>query len=90
MQLNCPYCGLRDHQEFTYRGDASAVRPALKNTSVDDHNSYIFDRSNPDGVHRELWNHTSGCRTHVVVERNTVTHEVLSCKPVGPFARKLK
>ena len=90
MQLNCPYCGLRDHQEFTYRGDASAVRPALKNTSVDDHNSYIFDRSNPDGVHRELWNHTSGCRPHVVVERNTVTHEVLSCKPVGPFARKLK
>ena len=90
MRLNCPHCGERDHQEFTYRGDASAIRPALDNTSIDDHNSYVYDRTNPDGVHRELWNHTSGCRTHMVVERNTITHEILSCQPIGPFAELLR
>ena len=90
MRLTCPYCGPRDHQEFTYRGDANALRPLLKNNSTEDHASYVYDRTNPDGLHKELWNHTSGCRTHVVVERNTVTHEVVSCNPVGPFARHLK
>ena len=90
MRLTCPYCGERDHQEFTYRGDATAKRPSLKDESLDTHNSFVYDRANPDGVHRELWNHTSGCRTHVIVERNTLTHEILSCKPVGPFAGVLK
>jgi heterotetrameric sarcosine oxidase delta subunit len=90
MRLNCPYCGLRDHQEFTYRGDATAVRPALDNQSIDEHNSYVFDRANPDGIHRELWNHTSGCRTHLIVERHTLTHEIVSCVPVGPFSEQLK
>ena len=90
MRFTCPYCGERDHQEFTYRGDATALRPDLGNDSIDDHNSYVFDRANPDGPHIELWNHTSGCRTHLIVERNTVTHEVISCRPVGPFAEMLK
>lgn len=86
MRLTCPYCGERDHQEFTYRGDASAARPSIENTSIEEHASYVYDRTNPAGVHRELWNHTGGCRTHVVVERNTLTHEVISCKPIGPFS----
>ena len=85
MRITCPYCGPRDHQEFTFRGDASAKRPSMKNTSIEDHASYVFDRQNPDGLHREVWNHTGGCRTHVVVTRNTVTHEVTSCEAVGPF-----
>ena len=90
MILTCPFCGPRDHVEFTYRGDASAVRPAIDDTSMDDHKAYVFDRENPDGPHRELWNHTSGCRTHLVVVRDTVTHQVHSCEPVGPFAEVLK
>ncbi|MEM8750700.1 MAG: sarcosine oxidase subunit delta [Pseudomonadota bacterium] len=90
MRLTCPYCGERDHQEFTYRGDASATRPAIESTAMDDHLAYVYDRKNPDGVHRELWNHTSGCRMHLVVTRNTVTHEVTGCEPVGPWAKKLK
>ena len=90
MRLTCPYCGERDHLEFTYRGDASAQRPSIDNQSIDEHNTYIFDRKNPDGEHRELWNHTSGCRTHLVVTRNTVTHEVVSCEPIGPFGKVLK
>ena len=88
MRLTCPYCGERDHQEFTYRGDAMAKRPNMKNDSIEDHASYVFDRTNPAGPHQELWNHTSGCRQHIVVVRDTVTHEVKSCEAVGPWAKK--
>ncbi len=89
MRLTCPTCGTRDHQEFTYKGDANAVRPSIKNTSIDDHNAYVFDRANPAGEHREIWNHTGGCRTHIIVIRNTTTHEIISCEPVGPFKKTL-
>jgi len=89
MRITCPFCGERDHQEFTYRGDASVQRPAIENDSMEDHAAYVFDRMNPDGDHRELWNHTSGCRMHVVVTRNTVTHKITSCEPVGPWTKAL-
>lgn len=89
MRIECPYCGLRDHQEFTYRGDASAVRPDINNTSMSDHKAYVFDRRNPDGDHREIWNHTGGCRTHLIVTRSTITHEISACEPAGPFAAHL-
>ncbi len=90
MRLTCPFCGERDHAEFTYRGDATATRPAIDNTSVKDHAAYVFDRKNPDSEHREVWNHTSGCRTHIVVTRDVTTHEILACEPAGPFAKMLK
>ena len=86
MRLTCPYCGPRDHQEFTYRGDATAQRPAMDNESIADHAAYVFDRTNPDGEHQEIWNHTGGCRMHVIVTRNTTTHKVTKCEPTGPFA----
>ena len=89
MRLTCPFCGERDHQEFTYRGDASTTRPSMENDSIEDHNAYIFDRTNPDGEHRELWNHTSGCRMHMVVTRNTTTHKISNCEPVGPWTKEL-
>ncbi len=89
MKITCPYCGERDHREFTYRGDATAIRPSIDNTSLDDHQAFVYDRKNTAGTHRELWNHTSGCRTHVVVVRDTVSHEIFSCEPVGPFAKQL-
>lgn len=90
MRLTCPFCGERDHAEFTYCGDAGAVRPAIDNPSVEAHAIYVFDRENPVGAHREIWNHTSGCRTHVLVMRDVSTHEILSSEPVGPFAKILK
>jgi len=49
----------------------------------------VFDRANPDGEHREIWNHTGGCRTHLIVTRKTKTHEILACEPVGPFKTAL-
>jgi len=90
MRITCPICGSRDHREFTYKGDASATRPALDSGEMDAHKAYVYRRKNPVGTHRELWNHTAGCRTHMVVTRDTVTHHITSVEPVGPFAAALK
>ena len=85
MRLICPWCGERDAGEFTYKGDATAQRPSIDNTSIDAHAAYVFDRENPAGDHREMWQHTGGCRAHVEVIRNTITHEVKSHQPMGPW-----
>ncbi len=90
MRITCPWCGERDHQEFTYRGDAAAKRPAMSDESIEAHQAYVYDRENPDGAHRELWNHTGGCRKHLVVTRNTLTHQITLCEPIGPWAKRLK
>ena len=29
IRIQCPYCGERDHSEFTYGGDASIQYPSL-------------------------------------------------------------
>lgn len=89
MRLTCAWCGLRDAGEFTYKGDAKAVRPTIDDLSEEAHLAYIFDRDNPAGPHEEVWQHTGGCRSHIKVSRNTVTHEVLSCAPLGPWSDRL-
>ncbi|TIV08741.1 MAG: sarcosine oxidase subunit delta, partial [Mesorhizobium sp.] len=33
---------------------------------------------NPAGDHNEIWQHSGGCRAHLRVVRNTITHEILS------------
>ena len=37
---------------------------------------YVYLRDNPAGAHRELWQHTGGCRAWLVVTRDTVTHAI--------------
>ena len=74
MRIKCPHCGLRDHSEFSYEGDATIKRP--ENDDADAWRDYVYHRDNPRGKHKELWSHISGCRAWVVVERNTFTHEI--------------
>jgi len=76
LRIPCPFCGERDHHEFGYGGDASIERPALDDRSMDKWYRYVFVRENPKGRHRELWQHVSGCRAWLVVERDTRTHEI--------------
>jgi methylglutamate dehydrogenase subunit B len=80
--IQCPWCGERDQVEFTYAGDATVRRPdpAAGEAAFFD---YVYLRDNPRGPHRELWHHTGGCRRFVVVERNTLTHEVAGTAPPG-------
>lgn len=85
MRLPCPWCGLRDVEEFRYGGAAGVLRPNDPVT-VDDAAwaDYLFYRDNPRGPHRERWVHAWGCRQWFVVERDTVTHAVLRSGPEVP------
>lgn len=78
MRIECPCCGLRDHSEFDYGGDALRTRPALDDKDIDRWSDYVFLRHNPRGPHREFWQHISGCRQWIVVERDTLTHKIRS------------
>lgn len=74
MRIPCPFCGSREVGEFVYRGDASPRRPA-----ADDEEAffdYVYLRDNPAGPLREYWYHAQGCRSWIVVERDTRTHAI--------------
>ena len=79
-RIHCPWCGLRDHDEFTLWGDASRAFPAL-DAAREDWVRAVYDRANPRGETQEFFQHTLGCRRWLVVTRNNVTHEVLSVVP---------
>ena len=79
MLIPCPYCGTRDGHEFTVIGDAALMErpdPEAADAAGRFH-AYAYLRTNPDGRHRELWYHASGCRRLLVVTRDTRTHAVL-------------
>lgn len=80
LRIPCPFCGERDHDEFTYGGDASVTRPALDERSPEAWYRYVFLRANPKGRHREYWQHVGGCRAWLVVERDTATHEIFAAR----------
>ena len=76
MIITCPYCGPRDLSEFAYQGDGNRTRPDQHSTDQNAWNAYVYDRLNPAGEHEEIWQHAGGCRAHLAVTRNTLTHEI--------------
>lgn len=76
MRITCPFCGVREHREFSYRGDATSPRPDA-DASDQDWFAYVYLRANPAGPHAEYWQHVAGCRAWLVVRRDTRTHEIL-------------
>lgn len=76
LRIPCPVCGLRDESEFTYGADATLRRPDMNEADPRVWHDYVFIRENPRGRHREHWHHVSGCRQWVLVERDTLTHEI--------------
>ena len=87
--IDCPYCGRRESAEFSYGGDASAVRPpdpeAVSDVAWTD---FLFNRDNPKGPHLEHWFHRDGCRGWLEVKRSTVTHQIESVSPAGRGSRR--
>ncbi len=75
IRIPCPFCGDRDHAEFTYGGDASIEYPAL-DAPAEDWLEAVFQRENIRGIQLETWHHVHGCRQWLVVERDTTTHEI--------------
>lgn len=86
MRIPCPYCGDRDQGEFVSRGDATVLRPdSASDNMASAFHEYVHLRGNPAGWHSEHWYHEFGCRSWLVVERNTLTHEIRSVKFAGNF-----
>ena len=80
IRIKCPYCGERDHSEFTYGGDGSIVYPSL-DAPTKEWVQAIFFRENVYGVQIETWHHSNGCRLWLKVKRSTITHEIHSVEP---------
>jgi heterotetrameric sarcosine oxidase delta subunit len=77
LLIPCPWCGPRDHVEFTSGGDATVAWP--KDTSSipeQDWLDTVYLRDNPRGAHLEWWQHHAGCRAWIKVRRDTLTHEI--------------
>ncbi|MCO5065520.1 MAG: sarcosine oxidase subunit delta [Rhizobiaceae bacterium] len=92
MLISCPYCGPRDVSEFTYQGDGNRTRPDPASTDLDAWNAYVYDRVNIAGEHNEIWQHSGGCRMHLAVTRNTLTHKISGVRPArsAPVSAKAK
>jgi methylglutamate dehydrogenase subunit B len=77
VRIVCPYCGERGNEEFNYLGDASLARPdptGMDATGA--FSDYVYVRDNPRGLHREYWQHVAGCRSWLIVTRDTVSHQI--------------
>ena len=87
LLITCPFCGPRDHVEFSYGGDATLTRPepgAPDAAWID----YIYVRDNPKGPHLEYWQHHAGCRAWLTARRDTLTHEITATTPARKAAAR--
>ena len=86
LQIECPWCGPRDEQDFSYGGEAHIVRPKQPE-KLDDAQwaDYLFMRKNPKGEHLERWV-CNGCRRWFNVRRNTVTDVITAVYKIGAQA----
>lgn len=76
MRINCPICGERDRREYYYVGDAIALQRPEPDAGEEAWDNYLHLRDNPAGRTRDLWYHEMGCSAWMVVERDTLTHEI--------------
>ena len=88
IQISCPFCGKRDHSEFSYGGDGQINYPSLDASQETWHDA-VFLRENIYGRQIETWQHLYGCRSWLLVERDTRTHEIFSVKLAHPDWQKL-
>ena len=91
MLIKCPYCGERPSEEFTYHGDAKPKRPETDDPrSMDEWFDYVYLRDNIKGRMHESWHHSGGCRSWLVVDRDTATHEIFGVTTATAYAREGK
>ena len=79
IRIPCPFCGERDHSEFHYGGDGSITYPAL-DAPTEDWLNAVYQRKNIQGIQIETWHHVNGCRMWLLVERDTMTHQIHSVR----------
>ncbi len=82
LRIPCPYCGVRDEDEFRWGGQSHITRPGLDATETV-WADYLFNRDNPKGIQYERWLHAFGCGRWFNLARHTVTHEILAAYRMG-------
>ena len=75
MRITCPHCGERDRREYTYQGDALALKRPAPDAGDAAWDDYLHNRDNPAGDTRDLWYHDP-CGAWIAVDRSTTTHAV--------------
>lgn len=88
IRIQCPFCGERDHSEFTYGGDGTIKYPALDSPKKDWLEA-VFQRENIRGLQTETWHHVHGCRMWLLLERDTLTHQIKSVRVAHEGFKKL-
>ena len=84
LLIDCPWCGPRSEDEFSYGGEAHIVRPVAPEAESDAQwADYLFMRTNRKGLNLERWVHTHGCRRWFNVARDTVTHRIEAVYGMG-------
>ena len=78
MRLTCPLCGERDRREFHCIGGAELLDRPAAGAADAAWDAYLHLRANPAGPSAELWQHEAGCGAWLRVERDTLSHAVLS------------
>ena len=75
LQIPCEHCGLRPVEEFVY-GEIPQVPDDLEDPIERDLIRGFFFH-NTEGVQKEAWYHTYGCRRWTYLERDTVRDQVV-------------
>lgn len=82
LRIPCPWCGVRDEDEFRCGGQSHVTRPA-PGCSDAEWGDYLFNKDNPQGLHFERWLHVYGCGRWFNLARDTMTHEILAVYRMG-------
>ena len=82
LPVPCPFCGVRPETEFVCAGEVLPPRPSDPQAMTDAAwADWVVMRNNTRGEHAERWWHARGCGSWFVLQRNTVTHELLPTDP---------
>ena len=76
-ELDCPNCGLRPIEEFTFGGERPTV-PDWITDPLERDIDYAWMHDNVNGLATERWFHAAGCRRWLTVRRNTTVDAVLA------------
>jgi heterotetrameric sarcosine oxidase delta subunit len=80
LWLDCPRCGRRPIEEFTFGGERRDIPASITDPDERDFDEvWVFE--NPDGETTERWFHATGCRRWLTVRRDTSLDQVLEIRP---------
>ena len=84
LLIRCPYCGDRPEIEFHHGGEAHISRPSAAASVTDaEWADYLYNRTNPKGLHIERWRHVHGCGRFFNAVRDTVSNSFLATYKSG-------